>query len=160
MRFANYRSNRQDMSGKRMNDYEFSLDRMTSFEGDTGPYLQYAHARLCSILRKVGGEITHEDILEADFALLSDSKHAIDLLRSMARFPDMVNQALRSQEPTTVLTYLFKFTHELSSTYDHLRVLNAPEGRVVSIARAALYEAARQVLRNGMTLLGLTPVER
>lgn len=72
----------------------------------------------------------------------------------------MVNQALKTLEPTTILTYLFKFTHELSSSYDHLRVLNAPEGRAVSVARAALFEAARQVLRNGMTLLGMTPVER
>lgn len=148
------------MSGKRINDYEFSLDRMTSFEGDTGPYLQYAHARLCSILRKVEGDIKHQDILNANFALLGNSRHGVDLLRSMARFPDMVNQALKSQEPTTILTYLFKFTHELSSTYDHLRVVNAPEGREVSVARAGLYEAARQVLWNGMTLLGLKPVER
>ena len=42
----------QDMSGKRINNYPFNIERMTSFEGDTGPYLQYAHARLCSIQRK------------------------------------------------------------------------------------------------------------
>lgn len=148
------------MTGKRINDYEFSLQRMTSFEGDTGPYLQYAHSRLSSILRRVAGDITPHDIEHADFSLLSISPHAISVLRSMARFPDMVNHALRTREPTTILTYLFKLTHELSSSYDHLRVLNAPEGREVSVARAALYTAARQVLRNGLTLLGLTPLER
>ncbi|KAI1500274.1 arginyl-tRNA synthetase [Biscogniauxia marginata] len=148
----------QDMSGKRVHNYEFSLERMTSFEGDTGPYLQYAHARLSSIFRKV--DITHDEMLSADFSLLAQSPHAISLLRTMARFPDMVNQAQKTLEPTTILTYLFKLTHELSSTYDHLRVMNPPEGRAVSIARAALYEAVRQVLHNGMTLLGLTPLDR
>lgn len=145
------------MTGKRIHDYEFSLERMTSFEGDTGPYLQYAHARLSSILRRA--EIAAQDLLEADFSLLSASPHAVSLLRSMARFPDMVNQALKTLEPTTILTYLFKLTHELSSSYEHLRVISAPEGRAVTVARAALFEAARQVLRNGMTLLGMTPVE-
>ncbi|KAI0000103.1 arginyl-tRNA synthetase [Xylariaceae sp. FL0662B] len=148
----------QDMSGKRINNYEFSLERMTSFEGDTGPYLQYAHARLSSIFRKV--DITHDEMLAADFSLLAQSPHAISLLRSLARFPDMVNQAQKTLEPTTILVYLFKLTHELSSSYDHLRVVNPPEGRAVSIARAALYEAVRQVLHNGMTLLGLTPLDR
>ena len=44
----------QDMNGKRVNNYVFDIRRMTSFEGDTGPYLQYAHARLCSLLRNAG----------------------------------------------------------------------------------------------------------
>lgn len=148
----------QDMSGKKINDYDFSLERMTSFEGDTGPYLQYAHARLCSIFRKL--DITEAEMLTADFSLLNDSPHAMNLLRVMIRYPDIVNHTMKTLEPTTILTYLFKLTHELSSSYDHLRVVNPTEGRVVSVARAALYEAARQVLRNGMVLLGLTPVDR
>ncbi|KAF4986065.1 hypothetical protein FDECE_16143 [Fusarium decemcellulare] len=148
----------QDMSGKRVNNYDFDLERMTSFEGDTGPYLQYAHARLCSIFRKVN--FTAEEMLKADFSLLSDSPHAIDLLRVMAQFPDIVNQAIKTLEPTTILTYLFKLTHKLSSSYDHLKVVEPPEGPAVSLVRAALYEAARQVLRNGMVLLGMTPIDR
>ncbi|KAM7201670.1 arginyl-tRNA synthetase [Rhypophila sp. PSN 637] len=148
----------QDMAGKRINNYEFSYERMTSFEGDTGPYLQYAHARLCSIFRKV--DFTKEELLDADYSSLTTSPHAIKLLRSIARFPDMTTQALRTLEPTTIVTYLFKLTHDLSSSYDHLKVFNPPEGRAVALARAALYEAAHRVLRNGMVLLGLTPLER
>lgn len=148
----------QDMTGKRVNNYEFSLKRMTSFEGDTGPYLQYAHARLCSIARKA--EISQGELNSADLAILTESPHAVHILRLAARFPDMVQQALKTLEPTTILTYLFHLTHSLSASYDHLKVVNSPEGRSVSIARAALYEAARQVLHNGMTLLGLTPVDR
>ncbi|EFY84312.1 arginyl-tRNA synthetase [Metarhizium acridum CQMa 102] len=148
----------QDMSGKRINNYDFDLDRMTSFEGDTGPYLQYAHARLCSIFRKV--DFTVDEMLKSDFSLLSQSPHAIGLLRVMAQFPDLVNHALKTLEPTTILTYLFKLTHKLSSSYDHLRVVEPTEGPAMSLARASLYYGARQVLRNGMVLLGITPIDR
>lgn len=148
----------QDMTGKRINNYEFSLKRMTSFEGDTGPYLQYAHARLCSISRKAS--IARDELESANLALLADSTYAVHLIRLAARFPDMVQQALKTLEPTTILTYLFQLTHSLSASYDHLQVINPPEGRSVAVARAALYEATRQALHNGMTLLGLTPVDR
>lgn len=128
---------------------------MTSFEGDTGPYLQYAHARLSSISRKAG--LTAKDLESADLSLLTET-HAIDLVRVLTSWPDMVQQTLKTLEPTTVLTYLFKMTHMLSSSYDVLQVVGSkPE---LMKARMALYEAARQVLNNGMKLLGLNPVER
>ena len=139
----------------RINNYEFSLERMTSFEGDTGPYLQYAHARLSSIARKAG--LTAEDLDSADLTLLTET-HAINLVRVLATWPDVVQQTLKTLEPTTVLTYLFKMTHMLSSSYDHLQVVGSE--RELMKARAALYEAARQVLNNGMKLLGLNPVSR
>ena len=139
----------------RINNYEFSLERMTSFEGDTGPYLQYAHARLCSISRKAG--LSLQDIESADLSLLTES-HAVNLVRALASWPDVVQNTLKTLEPVTVLSYLFKMTHMLSSSYDVLKVIGSePE---VMKARMALYEAARQVLHNGMKLLGLNPVER
>ncbi|EKG15086.1 Arginyl-tRNA synthetase class Ic [Macrophomina phaseolina MS6] len=145
----------QDMKGKRINNYDFDLNRMTSFEGDTGPYLEYAHARLCSIVRKAG--IKEEDLVNADLSLLKE-KHAIDLVRLIAQWPDVFNDTLKKQEPATVLTYLFKMTHAVSSSYDHLQVIGSEES--VQKARLALYVSARQVLRNGLSLLGITPVER
>ncbi|KAJ6782418.1 hypothetical protein PWT90_08165 [Aphanocladium album] len=148
----------QDMSGKKIHDYDFSLERMTSFEGDTGPYLQYAHARLVSIFRRI--DIAPGEMLNADFSSLEHSSHATNLLRVMIRWPDMMAQTLKTLEASTILTYLFKLAHELSASYDHLRVVNPPEGRAVSAARAALYKAAQQILRNGMVILGLTPVDR
>ncbi|KAJ9653159.1 arginyl-tRNA synthetase [Neophaeococcomyces mojaviensis] len=145
----------QDLTGRVRNGYEFNFERMTSFEGDTGPYLQYAHARLSSIERKAGADIP--SLNSADLSLLKEP-HAIDLIRSLAQYPDVVANTLKTQEPSTVLTYLFKMSHTLSSSYDILQVVGSePE---LMKARLALYEAARQVLWNGMTLLGLTPVER
>jgi arginyl-tRNA synthetase len=131
------------------------MARMTSFEGDTGPYLQYAHSRLCSIQRKAA--IPQEDLLSANLTLLSES-HATNLIRCLAQYPDVLQNTLKTLEPTTVVTYLFKMTHLLSSSYDVLRVVGEEKGK--SAARMALYESARQVLNNGMRLLGLTPVER
>ena len=139
----------------RINNYEFSLERMTSFEGDTGPYLQYAHARLSSIGRKAG--LTSKEIDSADLSLLTEP-HAINLVRALASWPDVVQNTLKTLEPVTVLSYLFKMTHMLSSSYDVLKVIGS-ETEVMK-ARMALYEAARQVLHNGMRLLGLSPVDR
>lgn len=145
----------QDMTGKRQNSYTFSLEAMTSFEGDTGPYLQYAHARLSSIMRKAN--IPEADLVNADLSLLSE-KHATELIRMLSQYPDTVQNTLKTLEPTTVLTYLFKLTHVLSSSYDVLRVVGSePE---VLKARLALYYSTRTVLANGMRLLGLSPVQR
>ncbi|EEP81487.1 arginyl-tRNA synthetase [Uncinocarpus reesii 1704] len=144
----------QDMSGKRINGYEFNLEDMTSFEGDTGPYLQYAHARLCSVTRKA--EIDPAVLGSADLSLLTES-HAVDLARLLSQWPDVVLNAMKTLEPTTIITYLFRMTHTLSSGYETLKVVGSePE---LKKARMALYHCARQVLNNGMRLLGLNPVE-
>lgn len=128
---------------------------MTSFEGDTGPYLQYAHARLCSIRRKVG--LSDEELDSADLSLLTE-KHAIDLVRLLGQWPDVVQNTLKTLEPTTILTYLFRMSHVISSSYDHLRIVGSE--KELQKARMALYDSARTVLSNGMKLLGLTPVIR
>lgn len=133
---------------------------MLSFEGDTGPYLQYAHTRLCSISRRAA--LSPDDIASADLTLLTEPS-AQELIRMLAQFPDTIQAALKTLEPTTILTYLFRMTHDISSSYKHLRIVGSEQYPVdpgVSKARMALYEAARVVLFNGMTLVGLTPVER
>ena len=139
----------------RINNYVFDMQQMTSFEGDTGPYLQYAHARVNSIKRKAG--LTKEDLDSADLSLLTEP-HAVDIVRLIAQWPDVVQNVFKTLEPTTVLTYLFKMTHTLSSSYDVLQIVGSE--REVMKARMALYDAAHIVLANGMKLLGLSPVER
>jgi len=135
------------------------MERMTSFEGDTGPYLQYAHARLCSIHRKASTAVSDipSDLTTADLTLLTEP-HAIDVVKQLASWPDVFLNTVKTQEPATVLTYLFRMTHSVSSSYEHLQVVGSP--REVMLARLALYSAAVQVLNNAMRLLGLSPVER
>ena len=172
----------QDMKGKRINGYTFDINvcsfifsigfvpvpsfghanqkaqAMTSFEGDTGPYLQYAHARLKSIWRKSTLSEAELSALEtADLFLLTEP-HAIELVRTLAQWPDVVLDAVKKLEPATILTYLFKMTHALSSSYDQLNVIGSEAE--LQKARLALYESARVVLYNGMRLLGLSPVDR
>ncbi|OLL26307.1 Arginine--tRNA ligase, cytoplasmic [Neolecta irregularis DAH-3] len=144
-----------DMSGKRNNSYTFSWDRMFNFEGDTGPYLQYAHARLCSMERN--SEFRLEHLSAADFSSLNE-RQAINLLRILSQYPDVVLSAFKTQEPSTIVTYLFKMTHCMSSCYDVLWVANQPHH--IALPRMALYRAARVVLGNALRLLGITPVER
>lgn len=145
----------QDMTGKRINNYTFNMEAMTSFEGDTGPYLQYAHARLCSIERKAA--IPAAELETADFSLLTEP-HAVNLIRALSQWPDVVQNTLKTLEPTTVVVYLFKLTHVLSSSYDQLKIVGSE--RELQKARMALYDAARLVIANGMRVLGLSPVER
>ena len=146
----------QDMQSKRINNYEFKWERMLSFEGDTGPYLQYAHSRLKSLERNFT-PITSEGLTSIDYSLLRESQ-ASDLIRILAQYPDILRSAMKTKEPATIVTYLFKLTHQVSSCYTSLWVSGQTEE--VAMARLALYAAARQVLYNGMTLLGLTPVDR
>lgn len=131
------------------------MEAMTSFEGDTGPYLQYAHARVSSIKRRAG--LSDEEIASADLSLLTEP-HAVNIVRLLASYPDTVQNTLKTLEPTTVLSYLFKMTHALSSSYDVLKVVGSE--RELMKARMALYDAAHTVLGNGMRLLGLSPVNR
>ena len=156
----------QDYSGKRINGYNFDMEKMTSFEGDTGPYLQYSHARVCSMERKTA--IPADQLLKADYGLIT-AKEGIELVRCLAQWPDVFLNTYKTREPVTVLTYLFKMTHLLSSCYD-AKDVNNKNAKTMSVMYAetpekkaalmALYAGARWVLSNGMMLLGLTPVER
>ncbi|KAI1076901.1 arginyl-tRNA synthetase [Whalleya microplaca] len=145
----------QDMSGKRGNNYTFDLATMTSFEGDTGPYLQYAHTRLSSIKRRAN--LSDEELAKADLSLLAEP-YAVNIVRMLAQWPDVVQNTLRTLEPTTVLTYLFRLTHVISTSYDHLQVVGSEPALMA--ARMALYDASRIVVANGMRLLGLSPLQR
>lgn len=145
----------QDMSSKRINGYPFNWDRMLSFEGDTGPYLQYAHARLASMFRK--SDIPLDELTGADLSLLTE-KQAINIVRMLAQYPEIIKITLRTEEPVNILNYLFRLTHGISSLYDVCWV--SGQERELARARLALYMAAKQVLSNGMMILGYTPLER
>eukprot|EP01113_Clastostelium_recurvatum_P028048 TRINITY_DN3397_c0_g1_i2.p1 TRINITY_DN3397_c0_g1~~TRINITY_DN3397_c0_g1_i2.p1 ORF type:complete len:589 (-),score=192.13 TRINITY_DN3397_c0_g1_i2:39-1805(-) len=143
----------QDMSAKRIKDYEFDWARVTSFEGDTGVYLQYAHARLCSMERKAGVAIN----FDADLSLLVEPE-AHELTSQIGKFPEVVRNALAQLEPCTIVTYLFALAHAVSSAHAVLWVKDREPN--LAQARMALFWAAKTVLGNGLTILGLVPLER
>ena len=105
-------------------------------------------------------DVPHAQLLDADFGLIT-AKEGMELVRSLAQWPDVFLQTYKTREPVTVLIYLFKMTHLLSGSYDveGMNVVRA-ESAEKKAALMALYHCARQVLANGLMLLGLTPIKR
>lgn len=145
----------QDMSAKRIKDYTFDWKRMTNFEGNTGPYLQYTHARLCCMEDKtVAIPLTDNVATE----LIASNTIAVSLTVAIARFPLVLQKCVEGHEPSVLISYLFELCHALSSAHASLKVLGA-EGEVAK-ARKLLFWAGRMVLHNGLILIGLTPLTR
>ncbi|EPQ31765.1 uncharacterized protein PFL1_01097 [Pseudozyma flocculosa PF-1] len=153
----------QDMSGKRINNYNFDWSRMLSFEGDTGPYLQYNHVRLCSVERKVkdadGLELPTEslDFESIKTELITEPK-ARELVLLLASWPDVVKTACKDHQPSTVVTYCFRLTHLVSSCWEFLLVKG--QERDLALARLWLFRCCKDVLGSALKLLTITPLER
>lgn len=158
----------QDMAGRRVLGYDFNWNRMTSFEGDTGPYLQYAHVRLSSVERKNAPTLIlpppSERPSKIDTSYLTDpAAQAIVML--LATFPDVVKSALIASEPSTIVTWCFRLTHAISSAWESLRVKvdgveEEGEVRERALARLWLFVCAKDVLANAMKMLTLEPLEK
>lgn len=91
----------------RIQDYDFDLERMTSFEGDTGAYLQYAHVRLCSVARRVAPTVVLRDTATIDTSLLTEPK-AREMVYCLAMYPDIVRTAFKTLEPSTIVSFCFR----------------------------------------------------
>jgi arginyl-tRNA synthetase len=100
----------QDMQSKRAVSYDFNLERMTSWDGDTGAYMQYAHVRLCSVERKVAHQVVlkeDEDVSGINTDLLGEGK-AREIVWLLATYPEVVRMSFKTYEPSTIVTYCFK----------------------------------------------------
>ena len=144
-----------DLSGDLTKDYVFDLDRMVAFEGDTGPYLQYAHARIASILSKSGEPA--DAITRAPFALAEPAERALAL--HILRYPQMVLDVGRSLETNRVGLYLRTLAELFNAFYQSCPVLKADDA-AVRLARLRLCAVARAVLADGLTLYGIAAPER
>lgn len=126
-------------------------------EGEKNPvfYLQYAHARIHSILRKVDQEYVFKEAPRLDM-LTHESE--INLVKSMIRFPEMIQSAAESREPHRLINYLDTLASHFTSFYHDCRILGEEEPLVQ--ARTALAKATAQVLANGLAILGLSAPEQ
>ncbi|KAF8609153.1 arginyl-tRNA synthetase [Ceratobasidium sp. AG-I] len=150
----------QDMAAKRINNYSFNWSRMVSFEGDTGPYLQYAHVRLSSISRK-NPELVPLPAAEKIQTDLLTEPQARDIVFLLASYPDVVRVACEKNEPSGVVTFAMRLSHAISSAWDLLQVKGLPADQVETArARLWLFLCARDVLGAAMRLLSIRPLER
>ena len=142
-----------DLSKQRIKDYNFSWERAISFEGDTGPYLMNAHARIAGIIRKCGVELDPG----ADITLLQEQS-AHNLVSLVSRYTDALREAAKTSEPSILAAYLLDLARALHSGYKELRVKDEEEK--LAGARLLLLAVVKNVLASGMRILGIKPLEK
>ena len=140
------------LQNNRIKDIDFWWDRALNFDGETGPYVQYTFARCCSVLRKAP-EIT----AAPDYAALNDDE-AQALLRLLSRFPEAVSEACLRNEPSIVTRATTEIAKAYNKYYYEHRILD--DDPAATAARLQLTDAARQVIKTGLYLIGLDAPER
>ena len=141
-----------DLQNSRIKDIDFWWDRALNFDGDTGPYVQYTYTRCCSVMRKAG-----EGAAQPDYnALLDDEAQLV--LRLLARFPEDVRAACRTNEPFMITRATTDLAKAYNKYYYEHRILDGEPGEIA--ARVQLTDAVRQVIKTGLYLIGMEAPER
>lgn len=140
-----------DLKTDRDNGYDFDLEAMVSFEGETGPYVQYAYARIQSILRKAAFEPNQDQ----DYSL-SDTE-SWEIIKQLQQFPDAIQKAADKYDPSIIAKYVIHLAQAFNKYYAHTRILDEnPEQQ----SRLALAYATGIILKEGLRLLGVQAPEK
>ncbi|MGD6795337.1 arginine--tRNA ligase [Metabacillus indicus] len=139
----------QDLKNYRQNDIEFSFEDMLKFEGETGPYVQYTHARASSLLRKGGFIKTHE-------ALSIKDLEAWPIITTLLSFKDVIKRAMEEFDPSLVAKYVIELARAFNKYYAAIRILDDSH---LKQERLALVCSVTVVLKEGLRLLGLKAPE-
>lgn len=138
-----------DLKNERRDSFDFNLEEVVRFEGETGPYVQYTNARALSILRKAGD-------VDFDGDLTLDDPEAWDTLKLIQEFPDILSRAGRIYEPSVIAKYALKLAKSFNQYYAHSKILTEDAGRV---ARLSLVKSVTIVLQISLGLLGVKAPE-
>lgn len=141
------------LKNSREKDIVFDWKEILSFEGETGPYVQYAYARGNSILERAG-----EFSGSIDYSKLS-SKEEFELVKSLGNFNNVITLALDKLEPSILTRYVIEVAKGFNKFYNAHSVLNL-EDEDLKATRLALVKASLQVIKNGLELLGIDVVEK
>ncbi|MFD1416915.1 arginine--tRNA ligase [Oceanobacillus jeddahense] len=134
-----------DVKNERQNNIEFNLETMLKFEGSTGLYVQYTHARACSILRKAPSENSLPDTGLAD-------SHSWEIVKTLMDFPKIIEKSFHQAEPSVIAKYVLKLSQEFNKYYSHVKVLTDDTEQS---SRLALVKSVTIVLEEGLRLLGI-----
>lgn len=144
-----------DLSTDRVKDYIFDWERMLSFEGNTAPYLQYAHARICSIFRRA--EVSRASVRGVTPSLAQPQERALAL--RLLRFDSAVWEMIETLSPHKLCTYLFDLATDFTAFYEHCPVLKTGHEDTRE-SRLALCDATARVMEQGLALLGIRAPEQ
>ena len=144
-----------DLKNRRLGDIRFEWDKALSFEGDTGPYVQNAHVRLCSILRKAGlrkAEVA--DSANIDFGNFPEAS-AQNLIQALSLLPHKIETAVNANDPCPLAQYALEIAEATHSFVHSCRVLGSPQEK----DRLFLIDCARAVLGQSLDLIGVPAIE-
>ena len=144
-----------DLSTDRIKDYTFDWDRMLSFDGNTSPYLQYAHARICSIFRRANVERASVRNFEPTISHVAERELAMKVLQ----FDSALWDTLDKYSPHRLCTYLYDLATSFSSFYEQCPVLKA-ENENEKNSRLMLCDLTARVMQAGLEVLGIESPEQ
>jgi arginyl-tRNA synthetase len=148
----------QELSNNRIKDYVFKWDKVLNFDGETGPYVQYTHARCCSVMRKAGEEVCAKAASgDIDYSKIT-SKSAFELTRLLYELPNVVHEAADRYEPSLITRHVVDIAQAYNRFYHDEHILADDENE--RIAKVALTIAAKNGIKRGLALLGMHAPER
>ena len=149
-----------DLSMNRESNYRFSYERMLSLNGNTAPYMLYAYARICGIIRKASGQEDSDNLEwpEASDVIISDETE-LELVRNLVKLPDLINEVEQNLFPNRLCDYLFSTSQKFNQFYGACSVNNA-ETPELKASRLTLCTATAGTIRLVLNLLGIETAER
>ncbi|MBI4834596.1 MAG: arginine--tRNA ligase [Planctomycetes bacterium] len=148
-----------DLKNRRTRDVDFNWEHILSFDGETGPYLQYTHTRLASLLEKAKHTGYNTESVSPAKAELLTADEEILLAKLLNEFPETIEKAAKNFEPSILSNYLLELSSVFNRFYRFHKVINDLD-KDLSNARISLVRSLKYVLAKGLSLLGINPIEK
>lgn len=142
----------QELFHNRIKDYVFSWEKMLSAEGESGPYVQYAHARACSLIKNI--DVTNSDV---DYSVLNDDA-SMEVIRQLSKFEATIQDAANKYEPSIITRYVTSLAQNFNTFYNANRI--SDQNPEVIAARMALVKAVKITIKNALHLITIEAPEQ